>query len=413
MVGRDPKLILAGIERRRPSITVLAFAVMGLCGVIFLALIFDASVAEIGVLPFVIGLVLAPLPFPLLILALLGLDRLEPEPGRNLALAFFWGAGVATLFSLIGNQYGTFFLASLFGKQAGSSLAPVAVGPVVEETLKALVLFGFLWFRRQELDGPTDGIIYAGMVGLGFAMIEDVMYYAKTFIHGIAEDGAAGGVIAVTASFILRGIMTPFAHPLFSSMVGLALGYAALSTRKAVRVVLPTVGLVGAMMLHGLWNFVAGLDQLLYVAEVYLAVMLPALVAVILVTVFERRRVIRLIERSLPEDAPAELVAPCDIHMLSTIPARQNARRWARFVGGTPASRAMSHYQAAATELALLRQREDRGVAEREWLDQRRAALLNLMTAARDAFLSRLAQPLRPPWAAGSERSGFLPPPRP
>ena len=43
--------------------------------------------------------------------------------------------------------------------------------------MKGLVLLGLFKFRRTELDGLTDGIIYASMVGLGFAMSENVSYY--------------------------------------------------------------------------------------------------------------------------------------------------------------------------------------------------------------------------------------------
>lgn len=385
---------------------------MGLCGVVFLALLLNASLDQGGVVPFVIGLVLAPIPFPLLVLAVLALDRLEPEPARNLTLAFIWGACVSTLFALIGNGFGEFFLASLLGKQTGESLTPVVVAPVVEETIKALMLFGFLWFRRQELDGPTDGIIYAAMVGLGFAMVEDVLYYTKAFTLGLAESGATGGVVAVTVNFVMRGILTPMLHPLFTSMTGIALGYVAVRRTKALRAILPTLGLIGGIVLHGLWNFVAGLQDLAYIATMYLAVILPALVAVVLVTVFERSRVVRLIESYLPEETPAELVATGDIRMLSGFTSRQHARRWARLVGGPPAGRAMRDYQLAATELVLLREREERGVADESWAASRRDALLELVRSAHDRCVRRMPGPRTPPWVrtfgpARPQRSAF------
>ncbi|MFD2351605.1 PrsW family glutamic-type intramembrane protease [Nonomuraea ferruginea] len=86
--------------------------------------------------------------------------------------------------------------------------------------MKGLVLLGMLRFRRFELDGLTDGIIYASMVGLGFAMSENVSYYLA------ALNSEAGGVgLAVTV--VLRGILSPFAHPLFTSMIGVAVAFAA------------------------------------------------------------------------------------------------------------------------------------------------------------------------------------------
>jgi RsiW-degrading membrane proteinase PrsW (M82 family) len=38
----------------------------------------------------------------------------------------------------------------------------------------------FLW-KKDEFDGIIDGIVYAGMVGLGFAMTENILYYGVRF----------------------------------------------------------------------------------------------------------------------------------------------------------------------------------------------------------------------------------------
>ena len=63
-------------------------------------------------------------------------------------------------------------------RSTGEYVSATFGAPVVEETLKGSPDH-LLWRRRQELDGPTDGIIYAAMVGLGFAMIENVGYYIR------------------------------------------------------------------------------------------------------------------------------------------------------------------------------------------------------------------------------------------
>ena len=38
-----------------------------------------------------------------------------------------------------------------------------------------------LWWRRAELDGVLDGIVYAGMVGIGFAFTENILYLAAAY----------------------------------------------------------------------------------------------------------------------------------------------------------------------------------------------------------------------------------------
>lgn len=69
--------------------------------------------------------------------------------------------------------------------------------------------------RRREVDGVTDGIVYAGWVALGFAVVEDMTYFSLTSIEG-----------DLLPVFVVRAILTPFAHPLFTFWIGLALGRA-------------------------------------------------------------------------------------------------------------------------------------------------------------------------------------------
>ena len=107
--------------------------------------------------------------------------------------------------------------------------------------------------------------------------------------------------------------------------------------------------------------------------------------------------------------AATGLVTPQDVQMLGNIALRRRARQWARMAGGSHAARAMGDYQLAATELALLHQRAERGVAEPAWFYRRRLDLMNLMHMARQAFQVRRTRPLMPPWA-GPDQSGFLQP---
>ena len=76
--------------------------------------------------------------------------------------------------------------------------------PLVEETLKGAVLIGLLWRRRAELDGPANGVIYAAMVGLGFAMIENVGYYVNALVSP-----ERGGIDLLGYTFVLRGVVSP------------------------------------------------------------------------------------------------------------------------------------------------------------------------------------------------------------
>ncbi|QFG19982.1 PrsW family intramembrane metalloprotease [Actinomadura sp. WMMB 499] len=399
MARVDPKAVLEGRIPGRPPVGLIAgLTVSGLCAVA--ALGFDLLSGESG---FWVGLLLAVLPIPPLIALALALDRLEPEPPRALVFAFMWGAGVAVLGALLLNTAGLLYVTvPIFGEVDGHFVSATFGAPVIEETLKGAVLFGMLWLRRNEIDGFADGLIYAALVGLGFAMMENITYYMRAF-----EEGGAQQLQAV---FILRGLVMPLSHPLFTAMTGLGVAYAA--THRRGQLLAPAAGLLGAMVLHGLWNGAAatGLGGLgvVYLLDFCILLGLIAIVAV------ERRSTVRRIEAYLPLYAATGLVTDADVRMLRSIPARRAARRWARAVGGPAAGRAMTDYQLAATELALLHKRADRGVADPRWFTARRDALLNLMALARHAFLRtpqmpRAAPAGGPPWAPRGP-SGFLPP---
>ena len=65
-------------------------------------------------------------------------------------------------------------------------------------------------FRREQVHGLLDGIIYGALVGIGFAFVEDIVYYLGSLNSELAS------------VFLVRGIIGPFAHPLFTSATGSA-----------------------------------------------------------------------------------------------------------------------------------------------------------------------------------------------
>ncbi|MFD9945616.1 PrsW family intramembrane metalloprotease [Nonomuraea sp. NPDC059023] len=371
MASRDPRWVF----KDRPSFAlIIGLVVTGICALVSLS--FD--VINGAPVDFLVALLLALAPVPVLLAAVLALDRMEPEPRSNLVFAFAWGAGVAVLVAGVVNSLNLHYIvdAANLTPDNARSVAATFGAPVVEETMKGLVLLGLLRFRRAELDGPTDGIIYASMVGLGFAMSENVSYY----VAALTERGVEG--LAVTV--VLRGILSPFAHPLFTSMIGVAVAYAA-QRSGSVRVGYILAGWIGAMLLHGLWNGMASYGGFGGLLIAYLILLLVLLVMIGIV-IKDRRRIVALIQRYLPPYAPTRLVDPADIHMLSALSRRRRARQWASAHGGKRGLRAMSDYQLAATELGLLHDRAARRVVDEQTFHEEQRALLECMSAARSGF---------------------------
>lgn len=365
-------LTAAGRPRSRPYLVLLGFSGMALCGLVVLGLF--ALLAGPG--NFVVGLAFALLPLPLLGAGVLALDRFEPEPKLNLALTFVWGASVAALGALGLNDIDQALLTSALGKLNGSFLTAVIGAPIVEETMKAAIIVCLLKFGRGELDGPLDGIVYAGCVGLGFAMTENVLYYSRA----VGESGGA----TLVFTFVLRGLLSPFAHPLFTSATGIGLGVASIHRGRLARVGAPLLGLLVAILLHGIWNAAAsqGAGPL---ALTYLFVHLPVFVGVVVIAFTERRRIARAIVYQLQPYARTGWLGPFDVAMVASLPQRARARALAARFGGPRAKTAMRRYQLAATELALLHDRADRGIADR-WFDPHRQALMAQLLGWRRAL---------------------------
>ncbi|MTD46667.1 PrsW family intramembrane metalloprotease [Conexibacter sp. W3-3-2] len=334
------------------------------------ALVLAAAGLETTPVIFVLAVMLAIAPVPLLAAGVLWLDRYEPEPRRMLVFTFAWGATVACFVALVLNTIGQAVVGSSLGAEAGEIYGGSISAPVVEETAKAAAIWVIVRRRRTELDGVLDGIVYAAMVGLGFAATENVLYYGR----GAVEEGLVGAL----ATFVVRGVMSPFAHPVFTAATGIGFGLAARSRSGFVRRVAPVVGLLVAIGLHSLWNTSASTGAFF---GVYLLFMVPIFFGILLVARLDRRRERKAIERHLPAYVQAGWLPAGAVGELASLPARRRARKRAKAQGGRRARRAVADQQLIATELAFLRDRRERGLTDDAW-QAHEATLLEQLRAA-------------------------------
>ena len=158
--------------------------------------------ASVGIVPAVIAAVIAFAPAMLYLLPLLWLDRYDPEPLWLLSLAFSWGALVAVIASFVINTIiGLVAMGAAGGGEqglaVGNVVGAVISAPIFEEASKGIGLLVLLIFFRRYFDDILDGIVFAGVIALGFATVENVMYY------GEAGPGPSGTVL--TVDFVLDG----------------------------------------------------------------------------------------------------------------------------------------------------------------------------------------------------------------
>jgi RsiW-degrading membrane proteinase PrsW (M82 family) len=366
-------------QRRAVLAPVLGLVALGICGLVVIGVVGSS----IGAGAVVVGALCALLPVGPVVATFLWVDRWEPEPPRLLLVAFLWGACFAALSALLINSSAALIADEVLGQGSGDVLGSVVIAPVVEEAVKGAFLVGLLIFRRREFDGIVDGIVYAGLVAAGFAFTENILYLGRAF----AEDSMVGQTGAVLTVLVLRGVLSPFAHPLFTTMIGIGAGIAASSRSIAVRVVAVFVGYLAAVALHALWNGSAALGGGGAFFGVYAFIMVPLFLAMVAVVVWQRRREQRTVIAQLPGFAQAGWIAPSEIPLLSSLAGRRGWRTAVRRRSGKQVAKAVADYQAAVTELAFLRSRMARGSVGASgpyWHDQALGELVRARTRAVD-----------------------------
>ncbi|GGH46537.1 PrsW family intramembrane metalloprotease [Microbacterium album] len=334
-------------------------------------------VTFLGAAASIVGMLAALIPYAIVIGAVVLIDRWEPEPKGLLAFAVAWGAIASVAFTLLFDL--ALRVAAPFLREA-DFFGAVVQAPIVEEVFKGLGLLLIFWMGRRAFDGPVDGVVYGAMVGAGFAFTENIQYFAIAVIEG--------GAAQLGFTFVLRGILSPFCHAMFTGLTGFALGLAArrgLATGPSLAYWL--VGLVGAVLLHALWNgagyVVSGgiVGWLGY----YVVLQVPIFALFVFGVVLLRREEARLTRERLGEYATAGWFTPQEVDMLATPVGRRTGMAWAATLRGDR-RKLMKSFIRDSASLAAARQRalsgRDPHAAEDEHV------LLARIAATRQALLS-------------------------
>lgn len=337
--------------RRRTTAFTVGISIALALGALLMAVVLYSSGAPQGI---AVGAVLAALPVGPLLAAYLWLDRYEPEPRSLLLLGLGWGALVATSIALFVQVIDAFALGSDDITQS------IITAPVTEEAAKGLFVLLLLFFRRAELDGVLDGIVYAGMVGIGFAFTENILYLSEAYL---GSGDRAGSINEAIVLFVVRGVLSPFAHPFFTAFIGVGIGIAVASRSGVVRVVAPVLGYLLAVGMHAIWNGSLVLDGGSGALGTYVLLMFPAFLGVVGFAFWARRREGVTLARALTDCAQRGFLPHHEVPWLARIPARRAWVRHGRSVGGRAAARRVRAYQSSAIELGFLHSRLLRGTA--------------------------------------------------
>jgi RsiW-degrading membrane proteinase PrsW (M82 family) len=294
-----------------------------------------------GTTALLVSVLAAVIPTVVYVLILWWFDRYEKEPRRLLLVAFVWGAVPAIIASLFAERALGEPLAALSELMASSVLAPV-----VEEVAKGLAVFLLFLLYRHEFDNVLDGIIYGATTGFGFAMTENVLYFSRS-LHALGAQG-------LTLTLFLRSFVFGLNHALFTSVFGAALGYVRMARVGWRSWIMAPLGLLGAMVLHGVHNLFATLTSvtcfsiLLSVVSDWAGV---AVVFVVMALAWQQEK--RWIATHLKTEVLSGLISQEEYDMIGSYRRRLAARwrAWSRH--GLAEARRLGRLAQLATELAF------------------------------------------------------------
>jgi RsiW-degrading membrane proteinase PrsW (M82 family) len=316
-------------------------------------------------------------------------DRFKPQRFWIWLFAFGWGACVAPAVASQVNSWAAAHLSVAgSGDPATASRAAIFVAPFVEEACKATVLFWLVILLRYRWVSRLSGIALAGLSATGFAFTENILYYGRAYRYAAHTFGAISPDAALHKLFVMRGVLTFFGHPLFTSITGIALAMAVRSTSKLVRVLGPAAGFCFAAFCHMTYNLVSSSTHGSMLLVMYFGVAVPVFIAMIVFIVRQEFRESRLIRERLTDYAQLGWLPQADVGPMSRLRTRLRALWQSIFLGGSTFL-ATLRMQRTETELAYLRDAMTRGIVDDAGLNREKL----LLARARDQRSRAVVQP--------------------
>lgn len=355
----DPDAKIRSRWRRKRTWAGLGALVLMALAVIVVVILSVPDAAALG-----IGTLAAAVPAFFYFRLIVRLDRYEPDPRSVLLGSFAWGAVGAVFFALIASLLFEGLLEAAIGTDAASVLTLVVGAPLVEETCKGLAVLALLLFYRREFDSVLDGLVYGALVGLGFAMTENILYLGGEYL--------SGGLDALWTLFLARVVIDGLGHSVYTATTGAAIGFARSRYRKGMaRGVVPFLGWSLAVVQHMLWNgglvVVALLmgpekaDTLSVVMVMAAVLTLPGIVVMALIGRSQNRRELQVLRDFLPDEVRIGALTAEEYAMLTTPSYRKAAMKMARRRSGRQGQKDMRLFFAMAADLAFRRYHHSRG----------------------------------------------------
>jgi protease PrsW len=199
-------------------------------------------------------------------------DKHEREPLWLLLLSFGYG-GLSTLVTLV-ITIPVEMLITIKEDSVVHQFYNAFFKVALIEEFSKFVFLRFILYYNRNFNEPFDGIVYAVMVGMGFATVENIVY--------VLQYGFTTG--------LLRMFTAVPAHAVFAMLMGYFVGKAKFTHRNTI--LLSGLGLLSAAVFHGSYDYFWFLT---FVPGIWIGALASLVLGVILA-----RKVIRLHQQSSP-----------------------------------------------------------------------------------------------------------------
>ncbi len=305
------------------------------------------------------------------------LDRYEKEPWGLLAATFIWGAIPAVILSIVAEFVLGIPFSGFLGEGGAQLVGSGLVAPVVEELAKGMAILVIFLVFRAEFDGLLDGIVYGALVGFGFAMTENALYFL-----GALLDGSVGTWLVLV---FMRTLVFGLNHGLFSAIVGMGFGYAAMATSSWRRWLAPPLALGGAMVVHAVHNVTTGVaPELCWPLLISLANDWGGVAVILLIVFLSWDRERGWIRQELLAEIPLGTLSREEYETVASYGRRMGTQSRALVQYGPREARRVRKYHQLATELAFAKHRSGRS--------SRRASTEKVVSALRERIRALGAQ---------------------
>ena len=205
-------------------------------------------------------LFLAIAPVTVVILYIYFKDKYEKEPIKILAISFFLGATVSIILTFTIGYIASSLVPITDTKSVSQQFIKAFFTVALVEEFSKYIIVRFYAQKNKEFNEPFDGIVYAVMVSMGFAALENILY---TLQYGYG--------VGVTRAFTA----VP-AHATFGIIMGYFMGKAKFSNN---RIKLNLLGLLFATLFHGSYDFFLFIN---FIPGIYIGAFVSLLIGVIL-----------------------------------------------------------------------------------------------------------------------------------